>query len=61
MLPNHYEYTDNWEKSKETTLSEKDDIYSRLNMEAIADTDYEHAKRVCKDFEIKHLGEYHNF
>ena len=20
-----------------------------------------HAKRVCKDFEIKHLGEYHDF
>ena len=61
VLPNHYEYTDNWEKSKETSLSEKGDIYSRLNMEAITDTDYEHAKRVCKDFEIKNLGEYHNF
>ena len=24
-------------------------------------TDYMHAKRVCKDFEIKNLGEYHDF
>ena len=24
----------------------------------IMDADYAHAKRVCKDFEIKHLGEY---
>ena len=23
-------------------------------------TDYTHTERVCKDFEIKHLGEYHN-
>ena len=24
----------------------------------IMDADYAHAKRVCKEFEIKHLGEY---
>ena len=29
-------------------------------MEDITDADYMHAKRVCKDFEIKHLGEYHD-
>ena len=23
-------------------------------------TDYTHTERVCKNFEIKHLGEYHN-
>ena len=27
-------------------------------MEDINDADYTHAKRVCKDFEIKNLGEY---
>ena len=27
-------------------------------MEDITDADYVHAKKVCKDFEIKHLGEY---
>ena len=30
-------------------------------MEDITDTDYVHAKRVCKDFKIKNLGEYHDF
>ena len=30
-----------------------------LNMEVITDSDYSHAKTVCKDFEIKILGEYH--
>ena len=29
-------------------------------MEGITDADYMHAKRVCKDFEIKNLGEYHD-
>ena len=29
-------------------------------MEDITDADYAHAKRVSKDFEIKHLGEYHD-
>ena len=28
-------------------------------MEVIADVDYKHAKRVCKDFEIKNLGKDH--
>ena len=29
-------------------------------MEDIANTDYAHAKRVCKDVEIKNLGDYHD-
>ena len=29
-------------------------------MEDITDTDYTHTIIVCKDFEIKHLGEYHD-
>ena len=54
-----YEYIDNWEKSNETSLPEKEDFYGHLNMEGIADADYAHAKRVFKGFEIKNLGEYH--
>ena len=50
---------DEWEKCNETTLPEKEDFYSNLNMEYNADADYMHAKKVCKDFEIKNLGEYH--
>ena len=51
---------DDWEKFNETSLPGKEDFYSHLNMEDITDADYAHAKRVCKDFEIKHLGEYHD-
>ena len=29
-------------------------------MEDITDKDYAHPKRVCKDFEIKKFGEYHD-
>ena len=31
-----------------------------LNMEDITDADYMHAKRVCKEFKIKNIGEYHD-
>ena len=34
--------------------------YSHLNMEDITDADYTNKKRVCKDVEIKNLGEYHD-
>ena len=47
-----YEYMDNWEKFNETSLPENEDFYSHLNMEDITDVDYEHAKEICKDFEI---------
>ena len=40
------------------SLPEKEDSYSHLNIEDITDADYVHAKTVCKDFEIKNLGEY---
>ena len=52
-----YEYMDDWEKFNETTLPEKEEFYSNLNMEDITDADYTHGKRVCKDFETKNLGE----
>ena len=35
----------------------KNTFYSHLNMEDITDTVYTHAKGVCKDFQIKNLGE----
>ena len=53
-----YEYIDEWEKFNETTLLEKKEFYNNLNMQD--DADYIHTKRVCKDFEIKNLGEYHH-
>ena len=56
-----YEYIDDWKKFSETSLSEKEDFYSHLNMEDVTDAYYTHKKRVCKDFDKKHLGEYHDF
>ena len=55
-----YKYIDEWEKINETSLPEKQDFYSRLNMEDITDADYGHAKRVYKDFKRKNFGESHD-
>ena len=49
---------DHWKNFSEISLTEKEDIYSQLNMEN-TDADYAHAKRICKNFEIKNLREYH--
>ena len=51
---------DDWEKFSETSLPEKEDFYSHLNMEDIIDADYTHRKRFCKYFKINNLGEYHD-
>ena len=49
-----------WGKLNETSLPKKKDFYSGLNMEDITDADYAKVKRVCKDFDIKNLGECHD-
>ena len=41
------------------SLPQKKGFYSHLNIEDITNANFKHAKRVRKDFEIKHLGEYH--
>ena len=46
---------DDLEEFYETSLPEKEDFYSPLNMKDITLEDYSHAKRVCKDFKIKNL------
>ena len=55
-----YEYMDEWEKFNETSLPEKEEFCSILNMTDVTDAAYMHAQRVYKDFEIKNLGEYHD-
>ena len=55
-----YEYMDEKEKFSETSLPEKEDCYSELDMEDITDANYAPTERVWKDFEIKHLGEYYD-
>ena len=55
-----YEYMEYCKKLNETSLPEKEDFYSHLNMEDITDADYVYAKKVCKDFWINNLEEYHD-
>ena len=35
-------------------------FYNHLNIEDITYAGYDHSKRVCKDCEVKKLGEYHD-
>ena len=51
LYPN--EYMDDWEKCYETSLSEKEDFYSHLNIEDVTEGNFEYIKRVCKDFDFK--------
>ena len=46
-----------WMTGKNSTKHHyhKNKIFSHLNMENITDAHYVHAKRVCKDFEIKKI------
>ena len=44
----------------ETTLPEREEFYSNLNMEEITNADYMYGKKVCKDFEKKSVGENHD-
>ena len=55
-----YEYMGDWKKFNEKLLPEKEDFYNHLNMKDITDAHDAHAERVCKDFEIKTLGECHD-
>ena len=55
-----YKYKHDWEKFNEKAFPEKKDFYSHLNLKDIIDSDYALTKRVCKDFEIKNLAEYHD-
>ena len=54
-----YEYMDSWDKFNRS-LPSIDKFYSNLNMSEISDGDYEHARKVWKEFGIKNIGEYHD-
>ena len=55
----HNVYMGEWKRFHETSLTKKQDFYSNINMEDITESNYNHTKRVCKDFEIKNLDECH--
>ena len=54
-----FEYMDSWEKFDETSLPLKKDFYSKLILEDISDSDYQHAKKVFKRY-CKKMGDYHD-
>ena len=51
-----YEYMDSWGRFDETSLPNKEDFYSSLNIEEITDIDYRHAKEYLKFLIIKILA-----
>ena len=53
-------YINDWEIFNKTSLPEKEDFYSNLNVEDITDANYRQTKRVQKYFKIKISGEYHD-
>ena len=55
-----YKYMDGLEKFNETSSHRKEDFYSNLKMKNIKNLDYNRAERICKDFNIKNSGEYHD-
>ena len=55
-----YEYMNSWNKFSETSLPDKKDFYSCLNMENITDIDYRHAMRVFEEFKMNNLDDYHD-
>ena len=50
----------NWERFDETSLPNKENFYSSLNIVDITDVDYRHAKRVFKIFNDKNIGYHHD-
>ena len=55
-----YAYMDIWERFNETSLPNKKDFYSSLNMENIDDIDYRHGNNMFKSFKLENLGGYHD-
>ena len=55
-----YEYMDSWDRFEETKLPPKDSFHSALSMSGVSETDYEHARKVWREFGINNMGEYHD-
>ena len=41
-------------------MPKKEKFSGNFNMKDITNADYMHPKRVCKDFKLENLGEYHD-
>ena len=55
-----YDYMNGIKKFSEEKLPTKEELFSKLNDCGISDEDFDHAKRIWKEFGVKNLGEYHD-
>ena len=55
-----YEYINSWKRFDETSLPQKEGFHNNLNMEGITDTDYKHAKKIWKSYEITNFSYYYD-
>ena len=55
-----YDYMNGIKKFSEEKLPPKEELFSKLNDCGVSDEDFDHAKRIWKEFEVKNLGEYHD-
>ena len=55
-----YDNIDCFEKFDQTELLTKEQFYSILNDQHVANGEYDHARKVWKTFDIKTMGEYHD-
>ena len=55
-----YDYMDCFEKFNQMELRTKEQFYSILNDQHIANEEYDHARKVWETFSIKTMGEYHD-
>ena len=55
-----YEYINSLDRFAETQLPPISVFYSNLNMSSISEEDFQHARRVWKEFGIHNLGDYHD-
>ena len=51
---------DSWDRFEEMNLPPKDSFHSTLSMSGVSETDYEHARKVWREFGINNKGEYHD-
>ena len=55
-----YDFIDCFDKFSETKILPKEKFYNRLNETHISDEDYDHARNVWKELNLKDMGEYHD-
>ena len=55
-----YEYMGSWDKFNEMSLPPREKFYSELTRSGMSESDYEHAKKVWDEFDLRNLGDYHD-